>query len=298
LLPILSNLLFFAPSIYNKGSAYCAGFILVQGAVFKSPSIPYLSHMIRPYILEETNWKQVKTTDYEVAILPWGATEAHNYHMPYGTDNYQVNHIAQTAAAAAWSAGAKVLILPTLSYGIQTGQLDIPFSMNLLPSTQMIIMKDICDILVRSGCNKLVIVNGHGGNNFKNIIRELSFYFPSLFVCSVNWWEAVPTKDYFDQPGDHADEFETSSMMHIRPDLLLPLEEAGDGSTKKFKIDALRKGWAQAQRSWTAITKDTGSGDPSLSTPDKGKQYTEACISRLSDFLQSLAKADLEDLYE
>ena len=74
--------------------------------------------MIRPYILEETNWKQVKTTDYEVAILPWGATEAHNYHMPYGTDNYQVNHIAQTAAAAAWSAGAKVLILPTLSYGI------------------------------------------------------------------------------------------------------------------------------------------------------------------------------------
>ena len=37
----------------------------------------------RPYVLAETNWKAVKATDYEVAVLPWGATEAHNYHLPY-----------------------------------------------------------------------------------------------------------------------------------------------------------------------------------------------------------------------
>ncbi|MFA6945259.1 MAG: creatininase family protein [Pedobacter sp.] len=42
--------------------------------------------MIRPYILAETNWKSVKDSNYDLAILPWGATEAHNYHLPYSTD--------------------------------------------------------------------------------------------------------------------------------------------------------------------------------------------------------------------
>ena len=41
----------------------------------------------RPYILAETHWKTVKNTPYEVVVLPWGATEAHNYHLPYATDN-------------------------------------------------------------------------------------------------------------------------------------------------------------------------------------------------------------------
>ena len=43
---------------------------------------------MRPYILAETNWKAVKETKFELAVLPWGATEAHNYHLPYGTDNF------------------------------------------------------------------------------------------------------------------------------------------------------------------------------------------------------------------
>jgi creatinine amidohydrolase len=50
--------------------------------------------MIRPYILAETNWKAVQETEFNTAILTWGATEAHNYHLPYGTDNYQVEYIA------------------------------------------------------------------------------------------------------------------------------------------------------------------------------------------------------------
>ncbi|MEN0050323.1 MAG: creatininase family protein, partial [Bacteroidota bacterium] len=56
----------------------------------------------KPYLLAETNWKAIKNTDYEVAVLTWGATEAHNYHMPYGTDNYQVEYIVKQAAAKAW----------------------------------------------------------------------------------------------------------------------------------------------------------------------------------------------------
>ena len=59
----------------------------------------------RPYILSEINWKFVRDTQYQIAILPWGATEAHNYHLPYATDNIQCDYIAAEAAAKAWSAG-------------------------------------------------------------------------------------------------------------------------------------------------------------------------------------------------
>jgi creatinine amidohydrolase len=81
----------------------------------------------RPYILAETNWKAVRETKFDVAILPWGATEAHNYHLPYGTDVIETEAIAAESARRAWERGARVLALPCIPFGVNTGQLDIPF---------------------------------------------------------------------------------------------------------------------------------------------------------------------------
>src|SRR6185312_14559411 len=55
--------------------------------------------MPHPYILAETNWKTVSSTEYDVAILPWGATEAHNYHLPYATDVMECDAVAAESAA-------------------------------------------------------------------------------------------------------------------------------------------------------------------------------------------------------
>ena len=56
---------------------------------------------IRPFILSETTWKTVDATPYELAILPWGACEAHNFHLPYATDTIQVVRVAAAAAQRA-----------------------------------------------------------------------------------------------------------------------------------------------------------------------------------------------------
>ena len=95
----------------------------------------------RPYVLAETNWKTVKETDYEVALLPWGATEAHNYHLPYATDVVQCDGIGAEAARIAWEMGAKVILLPTVPFGVNTGQLDIKLDINMNPSTQLAVLK-------------------------------------------------------------------------------------------------------------------------------------------------------------
>ncbi|WNJ21027.1 creatininase family protein [Pontibacter sp. G13] len=245
---------------------------------------------MKPYLLSETNWQAVRETQYEVAVLPWGATEAHNYHLPYGTDNYQNEHVIDLAAAKAWAHGAKVIVLPNVPFGINTGQLDIDLCLNVNPSTQLAIAKDLADVVQRAGIKKLVMMNGHGGNHFKNIIRELSYHFPELFVCAINWFQAQDWHAYFDEPGDHAGEMETSTMMHIRPELVLPLSEAGDGYAKSYSIKAFREGWAIAQRAWSKVTADTGVGNPAAATAEKGKAYLEASALEIANFLVDLAQ--------
>ena len=252
----------------------------------------------KPYVLAETNWKTVKVQDYKVALLPWGATEAHNYHLPYGTDNYQAEYVAIEAAKKAWSRGAKTFVMPCVPFGVNTGQFDVDLCINMNPSTQYALLKDIVDVLSRQNISKLVIVNSHGGNNFKQTIRELSTDFPDVFVCSLNWWTVADGKEYFDEPGDHAGELETSAMMNIAPDLVLSLSEAGDGAAKKFKITGLRDGWVSAQRQWTSVTKDTGVGNPALATREKGEKFLEAVTDEISQFLVEFSATSNDDLYE
>jgi creatinine amidohydrolase len=251
----------------------------------------------RPYILAETNWYSVKDTAFEVAVLPWGATEPHNYHLPYATDNFQTGALAERAAEIAWNKGAKVIALPTVRFGVNTGQLDLRLALNMNPSTQLALLADLASALSGQGIRKLVILNGHGGNDFKQMIRELQPRV-KLFICTINWWTCVSGKDYFDEPGDHAGEMETSMMMALHPDLLLPLSEAGAGKARKFRIAGLRDGWVWAPRKWSKVTSDTGTGNPKASTAEKGEKFLNAVTERIGGFLVDLAKADLEDLYE
>ncbi|GGW78360.1 creatininase family protein [Salegentibacter mishustinae] len=256
-----------------------------------------MERKIRPYVLAETNWKHVKDEDFSVSVLPWGATEAHNYHLPYATDNILAEEAAIYTAGKAWKKKAKVVVLPTIPFGVNTGQMDVKLCMNLNPSTQYAILKDVAQVLQKHKINKLVILNSHGGNNFKQMIRELSLEYPKLFACSVNWWQTTDARPYFDEPGDHAGELETAAVMHLRPELVLPLKEAGDGSAKTFKIKALKEGWASAQREWTSVTKDTGVGNPKAATAEKGKRFIEKTTDMIADFFVELHSADLEDMY-
>jgi creatinine amidohydrolase len=250
----------------------------------------------RPYVLAETNWKAVAETRHQVAVLPWGATEAHNYHLPYGTDTLQCDRIAAEAARRAWASGARVAVLPTVPYGVQTGQLDIPFCLNLNPSTQARILEDLARSLEGQGIFKLVVLNGHGGNDFRQMIRELQPRV-GVFLSAINWYRVVDSGAFFDDLGDHAGEMETSVMQHLAPELVLPLSEAGDGRERKPRIVAFREGWAWAPRQWTRVSADTGVGDPRAASAAKGERYLEAVVERIAAFLVDLAAADTTDLY-
>ena len=253
---------------------------------------------MRPYILAESNWKEIKKQSVELAILPWGATEAHNYHLPYYTDVYEGDAIGMESAKKAWEKGAKVMLLPTVPFGVNTGQRDIKLDLNTYPSTQMAVLNDLVEVLNRQGVYKLLILNSHGGNDFKTLLRELGAKYPKMWLATCSWFKILDHSTYFETPGDHADEMETSLMMHLRPDLVRPLSEAGAGHERKSKIAAMREGWLWAERPWSKISADTGVGDPKSATSEKGALFFEAVTTKLAAMYLEVCQADMTDLYE
>ncbi len=253
---------------------------------------------MKPFILEQTNWKQVKNQKYEVAILPWGATEPHNYHLPYGTDSLETAQIVEAAAGKAWEKGAKIMVLPTIPLGVQNpGQIDLPFCLHTKPSTQTIIFKDIVEALYNQGIRKLVLMNGHGGNDFKPMIREIQLQFPEMLISLVEWFKILDLSKYFEEDGDHAGEMETSVIMHYFPHLVLPLNEAGDGNAKSSKLKGVLNKTAWIPRQWNKVSEDTGIGNPKKASAEKGKKYLEDLTTKIGDFFVEMAQCDLEELY-
>ena len=253
---------------------------------------------IRPYILAETNWESLKTAKFELAVLPWGATEAHNYHLPYGTDVFESDYISAEAAKITWEKGGEVIVLPTIPFGVNTGQSDIYLDINLNPTTQLAILSDVVETLNRQGIKKLLIFNSHGGNNFKPLVRELGLKYPEMFICFSNWFQSMDRSKYFQEDGDHAEEMETSLILHLRPELVLPKDKWGDGASKKFKIKAFTEGWVWAERKWSEISKDTGVGNPRYATKEKGAEFFREVTIKMADLFLELCKADVHDLYE
>ena len=87
-------------------------------------------------------------------------------------------------------------------------------------------------------------------------------------------------------------------MLYIAKDLVLPLSEAGRGNTKGFAIRGLRDGWAWTPRRWTRISEDTGVGDPSAATKEKGKNFLDHITDMIAGFLIDVAMIDPDDIYE
>ncbi len=238
--------------------------------------------------------------EYDMAILPWGATEPHNLHLPYLTDSILAHDIAVDAAAYARdNYGTHVMVLPPVSMGAQNpGQRDLHFCIHYSETTQQAILRDIVASLHHQGIRKMLIVNGHGGNTFKGMIRDLAVVYPDFLILSSEWFTVLPAKEWFDEPGDHADEVETSVMMHYHPELVR-LDEAGKGQPHPFALQSLRDKVAWLPRHWTLVTDDTGIGDPHLATAEKGKRFAQAVAQKYALLLKELADVkDITDLYE
>lgn len=250
------------------------------------------------WVLANRTHAEIRATKWEVAVLPFGATEPHNFHLPYCTDVFEAETLAQRACKHAFERGAKVLCLPPIPFGVNTTQLEIPgaVTISVTPSTQLKLLGDIVDSLERQGIFKLVLVNAHGGNELKPLAREL-YTRSKVFIAISDLFKlgADVAKQTF-APGDHADEMETSLMLSAFPDLV-KLDTAGPGKANEVRFEAVRKGWVSVTRPWHNLTADTGVGDPRAATAAKGDAFWNVLTERLGSFLVELAASEMDEKF-
>ena len=258
---------------------------------------------MRPWKLSEINYGYVKEHPYEVAVLPLGATEPHNLHLPYGTDCYEADLIGERMCEAAHERGAKVVLLPTIPYGTETNQMAFPLAMNVNPSTLAAVITDLVDSLAQHGIRKIVLLNSHGGNDLKPVLRELYGKTPAqLFLC--NWyrvladasarfstiraitpakWRRLVILAYHPAPG------RPSRGRHVwRPTT---------GAMQSTRFEAVNRGWVSITRPWHLLTTNTGAGNPHAATAEKGRRMVEQVVERLAAFLVELSAAKVDERF-
>jgi creatinine amidohydrolase len=130
-------------------------------------------------------------------------------------------------------------------------------------------------------------MSGHGGNNFKPMVRDLTIDYPGMLIVVCEWFAVESPGGYFENRDDHAGEMETSVMMHYHPELV-HLAVAGDGATKTFNMESLNDKVGWIPRNWANTTVDTGSGDPRKASAEKGKLFAGAVTDKIARLFDEL----------
>lgn len=257
---------------------------------------------MKPWMLVESTYAHVRGQNYEVAVLPLGATEPHNLHLPYGTDFFEASIIGDKICEAAHLGGASVVLLPTIPFGTETNMREFPLAINLNPSTLNRVIMDVVDSLSNNGIRKIVLLNSHGGNGLKPLLREMAGKTAAqLFLC--DWYQSINDVyfEIFENKDDHAGEMETSFGLAFFPELVGTNPDgsltADDGATNSTRLHAVNQGWISISRPWHLLTKNSGSTNPHAATAEKGEKLLAVLVERLGRFLVDLSALEIDERF-
>jgi creatinine amidohydrolase len=174
---------------------------------------------------------------------------------------------------------------------------DFPLAIHVSQGTLDAMAREIIVSLRRHAIRKFVILNGHGGNEFASLIRQIQCEMDvHVFLC--NWWTVGRDRydEIFDARDDHAGEMEASVGMALYPELI-EAEVAGSGIARIFRFEALRKGWVRTSRNFANLNDHCAAGDPTKATAEKGLKYLDLVCGRITEFLVELGHAEIDEFF-
>ncbi len=159
------------------------------------------------------------------------------------------------------------------------------------------VIADLVESLEAHGVGRCLLLNGHGGNDLKWVLRELHRSSKvQLFLC--NWYKVASDvySTIFREKDDHAGEMETSMVLAHFPGLVAA-SEADAGAVRLSRFGAINRGWVEITRPWHLLTTNSGAGDPRAATAEKGQALTDLVAERIGEFLRELAASPIDDTF-
>jgi len=227
-----------------------------------------------------------------VCVLPFGIIEKHGAHLPLGTDLLDVRFAVMNAVAQEYA-----VVFPEYYFGQIFEAQQQPGTVAYSLSTQLTLLQETVKEMARNGCKKVVIVNGHGGNNsLLPLFAQAQLASPRDYVVYVFGLPNlnVPGRPALKTPMDmHGGEVETSQMLIARPDLVhmeRATQESGADLHRQSLPDSVYTGiW------WYARFPNHYAGQGAAASKELGEFDQKECSRQIAEAIKAI-KADQESL--
>jgi creatinine amidohydrolase len=244
-----------------------------------------------------TKWEELTAEEFRQAIgkaqgtclLPIGILEKHGPHLPLGTDLLNVRYVTEHAVTQEYA-----VIFPDYYFGQIAEARHEPGTVAYSADMQMKLLQATTDEMGRNGCRKVLIVNGHGGNeNFLPYFAQSQLDAPHDYVVYVQWGHDATKKVGAEKKGPdwHAGETETSNMLVTHPNLThmdrAKNESGADQKRVRLPENVYTGIW------WYARFPNHYSGDGSTATKEQGEEDLQAWINTVVRAIRAV-KADEE----
>jgi creatinine amidohydrolase len=246
-----------------------------------------------------TKWEELTAGDFREALskaqgtclLPFGILEKHGPHLPLGTDLLNVRYVAEHAAQQEYA-----VIFPEYFAGQIFEAMHEPGTIAYSADLQLRLLQETTDEMARNGCKKVIIVNGHGGNeHLLPFFAQSQLAKPHDYVVYVQWGHEATKKAGAEKSGPdwHAGESETSNVLVTHPNLVhmdrAASESGADQKRVKLPENVYTGIW------WYARFPNHYSGDATTASKEQGEADVQSWINTVVRAIRAI-KADDESL--
>jgi len=239
--------------------------------------------------LSESTWPAVADLETNLAVLPVGSTEQHGPHAPLGTDMLTAEAVAAAGVEAyTTETGVDVPIAPVIPVGIADEHRAFDGTLWVSPDTFRAYVRETVESLAHHGFDRVVIVNGHGGN--VAALRELSgdiSRHSAAYAVAFTWFDSVESE----LPMGHGGPRETAVLREIRPELV---DEVAAESANTKASDHWGEWVAGVNLAYDSneFSENGVVGDPKAGTADEGRALLDDAADALAELLTAVASRD------
>ena len=252
----------------------------------------------KEYLLANMTWQEVeeRLKECDIALVPLGSTEQHGPALPVSTDYFIATQFAHGAAEMVWEKH-KVVVTPTITFGFSPHHMEFKGTITLSELTLSSMIADICHSLAQHGFGKIVLVNGHGGNEtaISNAMHDMHGNIDAK-VYHLNWYDMAgdKIKEIVTPPAYHACDMETSVAWYLGQRVLEDkrVDEPGKSLVPGFIVPDMLVTGPKVSTSYNfkEITKSGVVGYSTKATKEKGKIIADVVLENLVSFIKEIGK--------